>query len=172
MQKILKKQKIILAILVILVCALGAAIYVLFSIVQKTQIEVLAAKNTAAELADTADRHTVSSSRVATLAQRVQELDTLILDKNSIPQYLERLENLATTSDVVFNVTNVDTSTRDGNQRMSVSFSIKGSQQSVQNFLDALERQPQAGNFIQLNISFGPGATASGSGILEILSFK
>jgi FPC/CPF motif-containing protein YcgG len=172
MQKILKKQKIVLAVLVLLVCALVGAIYVLFSILQKTQIEVLAAKNTAAELADTADKHTVSSGRVATIAQRVQTLDTLILDKNSIPQYLERLENLAATNDVVFDVTNVDTSIRDDTQRMSVSFSIKGSQVAVQSFLDALGRQPQAGNFVQLNISFGPSMTASGSGILEILSFK
>jgi hypothetical protein len=70
---------------------------------------------------------------------------------------------------------------------LSVSFSVKGSQHGVQDFLDAIQHQPQAIRFAQLNMTLSTpvpeevkkgvvvhlGQTnATASGILEVLSFK
>lgn len=154
------------------ICALAAVAYIDFTSMSRMRADILIAKTAALELANIDNTQSVTSAQVAGLAARSDTLGTLILTKDAIPQFLGHLESLAGASGVVLDVVNVEAMSRDNVQMLTISFSVKGTQAGVQEFLDTLQGQPQAIRFAQLNVVFGAGATTSASGILEIISFK
>lgn len=171
MEKYIKKQKILLTTLLLGVAALTIFLYALFTKQDRMQAEVFAAKTTLAEIAS-ADR--ISSAavlRVAALEARTQALLAIPLTKDTIPQFLSRLEDLAATEGVTIEVSTVEVQSRDAVPVLTLAFSVKGQQDAVLQFLDLLQKQKEVMRFAQLMVGLA-GTATNASGILEVVSFK
>ena len=186
MHQYIKKQKTTLSILICVMAVSGFFVYQTLRTIGNMEQGVVGAKTAIAQFSTTDTGQVAHTAAIAGLQNTVTGLGKNILHKDDVPGFLSNMESLATKSSVDFSVVNVDTGSQDTTKKLSIAFSVTGTQAAIQNFFDAVQAQPQAIRFSQLFFSLTTtnvdtsGAKkghiavpqASATGTIEVLSIE
>ena len=153
MHQYIKKQKTTLSILICLIIVCGFFVYQTIHTIGNMEQGITDAKKTIAQFTTTDTGQSAHTAAISDLQNAVNSLSKNILHKDDVPGFLSHIEDLATKNGVDFSVVNVDTGSQDTTKKLSIAFSVKGTQAAIQTFFDVVQAQPQAVRLSQLFFS-------------------
>jgi Tfp pilus assembly protein PilO len=152
MDNILRKNFIQLIISICLLILLVGSIVFIFHLIKKDVTAVIEIKERLVSYKNNKKEFNQQTSKLQSLSQRLSVLKMQIINSTTVPSLLSSLESVATRSQVLFDITNVQTLVENENPKLVVEFKVNGSYTKIQDFLDKLQHQQFQVSFKKLSI--------------------
>ncbi len=153
MKQTLRRTYIQIVILGLLVCGLVAGAFFLIKIIHTRVDRVAEVKERIATYEANKSSFEKEAAQLASLQSRIKTVQSFVVTTETLPSLLSELEQQARAKGLVFEITNAQTPTENGVQKLDISFTARGAYEQLSSFLEHLLHQSYAATYTQIDIA-------------------